>query len=110
MKLINYKETHFNLIIEKDHPLCPEKDTTKETPIEKCKHCQETFTEPHKINEHIRKCQKGNVKWSKVVSNVEVMDTLTKKVRHLESDLKDSEEKGRGPLLVNTKQSMQQEK
>ena len=29
MKLINYKETHFNLIIEKDHPLYPQKDTIK---------------------------------------------------------------------------------
>ena len=52
------------------------------------------------MNDHIRKCQQEKVEWSKVVSNVEVMENLTKKVKQLELDLKDSEEK-RKIAIVN---------
>ena len=93
MKLINYKETHFNLIIDKDHPLYPKTEITNEIPFEKCKHCQKCFTEPHKMNNHIRKCQEEKVSIPGVASNVESIETLTKKVKRLELDLKDFEEK-----------------
>ena len=61
MKLINYKNSHFNLIIDKEHPLYPKTDVNKVINREKCKHCKVTFTEQHKMRDHMKKLHGDNL-------------------------------------------------
>ena len=58
MKMINYKDSHFNLIIEKDHPLLSK--TNISTVVEKvnCNICDQTMADKSTLNDHMNRFHK----------------------------------------------------
>ena len=98
MKLINYKESHFNLIIEKDHPLFPKTVTPNTTTKDRCKHCQKTFSSQNMIK-HMDNCHKEKIEKSEDVSRNDTINVLKKIVKSLELHLKESEEKRKKAII-----------
>ena len=62
MKMINYKDSHFNLIIEKDHLLLSKSSTTKSSMNDTCNICQKIIEAHSTMKEHIEKQHKEEIK------------------------------------------------
>ena len=58
MKIINYKDSHFNLIIEKDHLLLSKSSMTQNTMNDICNICQKSIETNSTMKEHIEKHHK----------------------------------------------------
>ena len=86
MKLINYKDSHFDLIIDKEHPLYPKTDVKKVINREKCKHCKATFIEQNKMRDHMKKLHGDKLEKNEVASKEETVEILRKKVKLLETE------------------------
>ena len=98
MKMIKYKDSYFNLIIEKDHLLLSKSDMTQYTMNETCNICQKIIKTNSTMKEHIEKYHNEKLQKCDCKPKDNVIESLTKKVKLLESQLKVSEEKRKGPL------------
>ena len=99
MKMINYKDSHFNLIIEKDNLLLSKTNLQKEVMNDNCNICQKSIEVNSTINDHIKKYHKEEMKKCEALPKENSIETLKKKVKLLESQLRDSEEKRKKSII-----------
>ena len=99
MKLINYKDSHFNLIVEKDHLLISISNIFEKSMNQKCYICQKSIEANITMKEHTGKHHREEMKKCEPNQKEDLIESLTKKVKLLEAQLKESEEKRKKSIL-----------
>ena len=99
IKMINYKDSHFNLIIEKDHPLLSKTNVTANIVKDRCNICQQIIEDHSTINEHMNIFHNKEIQKCEDVVKGDSIESLKIKVKLLQTQLKESEEKRKKAIV-----------